>query len=320
MPDFDLFELLGFGGTGFATTLAVLGLFWKADDAFSDEFRELVAKRLQRMTIDTYEGDWPESFANMFDRLFGKEHLSLRCAVRSCVASVLAVIILTAISAFVDPIHIQRITSPSLTDIVIIFGGTVIFNLLPDYFSLLETRYSIKLIIRCRSNVTRSVILVADLIATVIIFFIFGSVLFLFLIHLMTYVNNTEPDYAISFTGLYETFQFLIRLLTEDGFYLRRTADDPLSIGVFFYSTLFTSVWLWFLITGWFAVRNTARFTKVLEALKFALPITTKPMRAIGEVSALATALAFILLGAFGVDFGSTSVATPDFANPGAPQ
>ena len=48
---------------------------------------------------------------------------------------------------------------------------------------------------------------------------------------------------------------------------------------------------------------NGSRFQRILAFLQFVLPVKTKPMRAIGEVAALVTALVFIVLGILGVDF-----------------
>ncbi len=60
-------------------------------------------------------------------------------------------------------------------------------------------------------------------------------------------------------------------------------------------------------MTGRDVARNAARFQKVLGALQRALPTKGKRTRAIGEVAALVTALAFVVLGIFGLDFGRAS-------------
>ena len=96
--DFKILELLGFGGTGLATTAAVLALFWKADDAFSGELREALSKKLQGLQVDTKGVDWPQAFVRMFDRVFGKRHLTWKCFGRSCLASAMAVPTLAAVS------------------------------------------------------------------------------------------------------------------------------------------------------------------------------------------------------------------------------
>ena len=66
---------------------------------------------------------------------------------------------------------------------------------------------------------------------------------------------------------------------------------------------------MWLFVTGWYVFRHAARFQMLLAALQWALPIKTKPMRAIGEVAALGTALAFVVLGVFEVDFGPAAEA-----------
>ncbi len=56
-------------------------------------------------------------------------------------------------------------------------------------------------------------------------------------------------------------------------------------------------------MTGRDVARNAARFQKVLGALQRALPTKGKRTRAIGKVAALA----FVVLGIFGLDFGRAS-------------
>ena len=56
-------------------------------------------------------------------------------------------------------------------------------------------------------------------------------------------------------------------------------------------------------------IRNGPRFLHVLAFLQWVLSIKTKPMWAIGEVAALSTALAFVVLSIFGVDFGPAAEA-----------
>ena len=90
--DFTVLEFLGFGGTGVAMTLGVLALFWKADDAFSEEFRAALSKKLQHFEVDFEDVHWSTAFMKMFDGIFGEKHLTWRCFIRSSIASFLCFI------------------------------------------------------------------------------------------------------------------------------------------------------------------------------------------------------------------------------------
>lgn len=305
MPDFTLFQLLGFGGTGLATSLAVLGLFWKADDAFSNEFREALSNKLQRMKVDTSEANWPLSFARMFDRIFGDRYLSLKCFGRSCLASALAVLLLSALNLSLYPGQYELFDAEQVLVIVFI---AVSFNFIPDYISLVETRWIVRVLTRHNfSGAIIFAILIADLIVTIFLFFVVGGGFVFSLIVLVRHFAPTlYPALDLSFADL------IVRIydtLILHGIYLIPTGA-PFSFGVFLYSTLFTSAWIWLFVAGWFVVRNGSRFQKVLAILQFALPIRTKPMRALGEVAALVTALTFIFLGILGFDPDRTNNVT----------
>ena len=69
---------------------------------------------------------------------------------------------------------------------------------------------------------------------------------------------------------------------------------------ILFYTTFMTSIWIWLSVSGWLFVKYAANFQTVLRALQFALPIKTKPMRAIGEAAALVAVFIILIVGAFG--------------------
>ena len=54
---------------------------------------------------------------------------------------------------------------------------------------------------------------------------------------------------------------------------------------IYFMTTFVTSVWLWVYVVGVFGIRTLARSQRLLNALRFALPIDTKPLRAIGTAA-----------------------------------
>jgi hypothetical protein len=102
---------------------------------------------------------------------------------------------------------------------------------------------------------------------------------------------------------LYEYLAFPTTVLPNIVIFIFPMQPYEFLIIVTYLTTLFTSVWVWVFIIGWAVVQNGSRFQIILRVLQFALPIKTKPMRAIGEVAALVTALAFIALAIFGVEF-----------------
>jgi hypothetical protein len=292
--DFRILDVLGFSGTGLAVTTGVLMLFWKADDAFSEEFSIALSQWLQRLTIDTPAIDWATAFSTVFDSVFGVSHFSWSCFLRSMVASTVAYVAIAALCASIgDAIYAGHIPSKLalfLHLLVMYVAYGFIVNTLVDYVSLLETRYVISRLAK-RFNVRNAVAaVVVDLALTHVIYVTFFFAIF--------------PLFA--YTG----FPKWIITLAEPFFYPWdvRSVEFPLAsvpnvaVGLMatYATTLFTSAWLWLFVVGWMALRNAARFQLLLKALQFTLPIKTKPMRAIGEVAALATGLGFLLIGIIG--------------------
>jgi hypothetical protein len=92
--------------TGFAIGGAFLGVAWKADDGISKQLREDLSLWLlciEPKQVGQSIQRWPTHFAALFDLVFGKKHLSWRCFFRSCMASVLAVVLCTLIFTQVAP-------------------------------------------------------------------------------------------------------------------------------------------------------------------------------------------------------------------------
>lgn len=294
--DFSLFQALGFGGTGFAVTLGVLALFWKADDAFSVEFRQLISQRLTRIKVDGPKVRWPLAFSLMFDHIFGKKHLSARCFLSSTVASITFTIIVSfgilSVSFFSSrEIYLPIVGLPK--EFVFNFLSTFFFsvfavNIFADYASLLQTRYFIKIIEKSGNYISNSCLIIIDFLVTVLIFFatlIFSLSIYAFLL-----------DRPMSLQYIIYLGEVVILSLT-----------DPYSIDLahrwiapLLYSTFFTSFWVWLSAVSWAIIRNLARIQRGVEVLKFVLPIKEKPMRAVGEVASLFVAAAYVVASILG--------------------
>jgi hypothetical protein len=121
----------------------------------------------------------PAQFIVLFDQVFGKRHLSVRCFVASGVASLISVAIVTAAwVALKWPVEVltyytnteQLVHETYQLDWMSLFvdGGTVLvlgllFNLIPDFLSLLQTRFLLGMMANLRRP---AVLLGVDLILT----------------------------------------------------------------------------------------------------------------------------------------------------------
>jgi len=97
---------------------------------------------------------WPETFAKVFDRVFGTKHLSWKCFWRSCIATYSAILLCASMSCL---LHYQPLLQarPALEDVVLSICVTLCFtfftNVIPDYIALLITRLSLRFMGRTHS-------------------------------------------------------------------------------------------------------------------------------------------------------------------------
>jgi len=86
---------------------------------------------------------WSRSFCDLFDEIFGAQHLSLKCILRSFLASLLAMVF---IWVFLGSIGTLQVRAAGAADILLVLKYGLAINLVADYVSLLETRYLLKLL------------------------------------------------------------------------------------------------------------------------------------------------------------------------------
>src|ERR1035437_9782640 len=166
---------------------ALAGIVWKfferVEAVLTDQTKFEIAVWLVGVKVGEKVEPWPETFARVFDRVFGTKHFSWKCFSRSTIASVVCgfgglifMLVHDYREDYFQPL-INRIFGLghtllpwSITDRMdeflfrvendqkaiayraIIFGGTflllLIANVVPDYFSLLETRLILRLMRR----------------------------------------------------------------------------------------------------------------------------------------------------------------------------
>ena len=111
---------------------------------------------------------WIEAFCSGFDHFFGKRHFSVPCFLRSCLMS-LSVVFFSYLVCEHKGMFERRATNGMPVYTALIIGAVI--NCLPDYLSLLETRFILGLFKRARS-------LPAQLCGVVLDIFLSGSIIF----------------------------------------------------------------------------------------------------------------------------------------------
>jgi hypothetical protein len=277
-------------------------IFDRMETLASKESRKSLSKLLSKAnTLDIVRA-WPQSVIEVFDATFGERHLSWRCFLRSSIASVLLVSLLLIVTISTDQATAQFFLGlaqpPFSPHLVRLLFAWTLGTLIPDYLSLLETRYVLRQM-RIRNQPKQLVVLLGvDFIATTIVarvglmFVGFGILVANYYIH---------PSYTVS-TALRNAWHFAANdLFVVEYFpkigasYDKATGFIRLSTGAWLYASYLTSVWIWLHLAALLLLRLSPRVDKFLGRLRWLLDYRRQPFRAIGGVTALLIFLLFCL-------------------------
>jgi hypothetical protein len=132
------------------------GIVWKfferVDAVLTDQTRLEIAVWLLGVQISRNMERWPDTFANVFDRVFGTKHLSVACLKKSIIATFFvgtaAWIYVVFLSGEWRVLYLGPSsggTEVGAAKVMAVLVIIAIVNVFPDYISLLETRYALKL-------------------------------------------------------------------------------------------------------------------------------------------------------------------------------
>jgi hypothetical protein len=157
------------GGLFLGGTIWVFFSF--ADSILTEMAKFEIAVWLVGLNSAQYFHSWPDTFAKVFDRVFGKKHLSWGCFGRSCLATLTACIICSVgLSAYIHPVYVpfpgEPSRNPSVLEAPLLGVIAAVFLCVFDYVSLLETRFALGLLRRWSSWYIVLIVLVADVFVT----------------------------------------------------------------------------------------------------------------------------------------------------------
>lgn len=270
----------------------IWGLFNAMEESSNRKFKTKVSEWLKNLAKESSANLIKIAlifFIKSFDRIFGEKHLSFKCFFRSCVASLLAVLIVSIIYFASNRFEIQKAMvwhAPNgLSYISYIFILTLFLNFIPDYISLLETRWILKKAVGVRIG-HLALLLLLDIIFTYAIFY-FSTIIIIklyFLLLFKTFLTYAHPE-LIPIRAVNAFPEFL---------FLKKFDFMPGSIGIFFYSAFFTSIWLYLFIIS-------AALIKVSHPILLArymnnfLDIGKKPLSSMGTVLMIFFSLSLLI-------------------------
>lgn len=251
------------------------GIYWlfeKAEEVLNEMVVKSISAQLRGLAPGEIVKNWPDAFVKAFDAVFGKEALSWKRFWRSALASLIAVTICLAVLWAFRPGEFAIVgeVAEVLAFILPLAAG---LNLVPDYVSLIETRWILRMMSRRNSGLEVVAWLAIDIVITALIFAIWVTI--------FTFVYPFESDWTAAW--------FLGAVVMTGPFGL-----DAMS--VFFFTTFFTSVWVWLFALSTFIVRGANLLGRPLKLFQRWMD-PEKPLRALGFVSSLLVTVAFLIGG-----------------------
>jgi hypothetical protein len=267
-----------------------------------DRRRELGGWLIDDLPADARVDALPKAFIEWFDRVFASRSVRVlgvelflpnfwRSAVASFFALVAAFVVWFATKGgFSHP----PTSGTDVSLLLVLYGGaTVITNIIPDYLSLVESRFVLGKMSETRSLLGKIVWLVVDafLTAAIVFFFLWGSGL------LLLPLVPHDSLYAVG-------------CLTRENFDIARMLDiavagltfstPPGTINydvsaIYIFSSFFTSFWVWLYLGSSLLVRMAALIPGLRGFLRRACRVEDYPLRVLAVVSGLVAVMLTLL-------------------------
>ncbi len=284
LSDTSAVEVLAFFGTWVAVCFGLVGLFREGEKVMSSEGRAAVSDWLLRENFAHRHSNWPETFVDLFDAVFTERHLSWSCFWRSAVTSTFVVSLL--LTGFIGFGLLEDFAPDSITDVsaFAFLGIPIVLNVGIDYVSLFETRWILGKMSTTDRGSAHLGYLGVDLLLTVLC-------VLLPVAGVQVVTSMPLDEAAVWSTDFWEEIVQLLILLGE--WLLRFHEDDARLLSVMFFSTLFTSVWVWLYVAAGLLLRAVHPVLESLDWLKAHLDVETRPLHTMGLLLALITSVAF---------------------------
>jgi len=207
-------------------------LFDIAEKSLSDTARQQL-REIFKFDAGSILKSLPSSFASLFDHIFGDNHWTPKCLAASSFFSFVGVAIITSLAVALGLLPVNFVPSilenpiAALSAFLFIIVTSIAYNVIPDYVSLLETRW---LVGKAQTAKNLALILVLDLALTFLIFIVW--VWLLFIVPPLLLEFPYPPILSLEWIWAMITFA---PLDSGSGF------TNAGLFGIFFYSTFFTS-------------------------------------------------------------------------------
>lgn len=289
----DAWTLLGSGGAPALIGGATFSAFELSERLASKEAKFAVTQRLRSLDIRSAAIP-PEGSKEIFQRVFGTEHFSAKCLVRSACFSLGSIALLTILAFLhhrrdfifggLDPYQMRL----AITFVVMWIAWSVI----PDYFNLYKTRVVLDILStrKIRSVAKLSFIVILDFIVGLLIF-ILSATFIMSLSQIISHFSTASGPFSDIF------FQSLVSFIASEfnpSAIMKFLFSDFDLQSILFYAGMVPSFWLWLYGVTLLLTQAILRSERLVKWLRWFLDIDTAPFRSLGAVGAVFT---FIVSG-----------------------
>lgn len=280
------------------------GIVWKFFERVESLLTDTTKSEIAVWLVGVKVADripWPSTFTRTFDRVFGESTFSLKCFWRSSIVSICLVVLISH-KSFLSLLQGQK--EEGDWRLVPVF--LIVFCVIPDYLSLLKSRFLLSKIATTESRLKTIAILVLDTYLTLLVasFSILLGVWFIVEGDggLLGYSKDVSLLHKVEngFGGVYDAlanefvpsdsllFFSLKPLIDSEGTFGVTSLTDLVS-----YPICFTSIWLWLYAGSGFLLKAAKRFDLGFHWFNAKFDIEKKPLQAIGLVSGALVALVY---------------------------
>ena len=282
-------------GSWLSITGGLYGLFSKAGDLLKKESREKLSRSIKGLDLPK-RANWPEMFAELFDGVFGEKHLSFRCFFRSSIASLFSLVVVGMILEGVTrgkaevfgliPVY-SGLVGPIVAIVFVVL--IVLINTIPDYLSLYETRMMLNWLRRSASWRRVVFFLFLDVLLTSAIFAVIGVVSVSAVGGLWVLLLDYPASIYISYV-LENIYVYVFGTASHGPMW------SPTGyLAVFFYTTFFTSVWVWLYGLSTVTMRLLGKTRSGLHFFRRHFDLDEYPLRAMGFVVVIFITVVYLI-------------------------
>jgi hypothetical protein len=297
----DILQFFGPGSVPFVVGGFVYAILELGEKLASQRAKDALSKWL--LTFDVKKaGALPDGTQELFERIFGERHFSLKCFVRSAAFSLGAIAFITVLLLLIYPRDFTNIKNRFFTAWLFIPGDWLLillwlpWSILVDYVSLLKTRLILHILTVFRTGLIAIAIVGLDYIIYRLLYFFSYLVLLTISIFIYTHSFYLKPEDWLNLSFFIEAFKF--------------QEFSVQTMSILFWAGLAPSIWMWLYVLALFVTRGLLRSERIVNWLRWSLDVEKNPFRSIGAVAATLAFVMFVAIILVSVEVSRISTGT----------